>query len=148
MSDDDELVLEWLHHDECMALLTTVELGRLGVVEEGEPLVLPVNFTYIDDSVVIHTDEGTKLSAANYGRAALEADEIDPVTHEGWSVLVRGRAFEITAAVDRLSERLKEVPDHSWVPGPKAHLLMIHADQVTGRRLRRRRHEGDGQPNV
>jgi nitroimidazol reductase NimA-like FMN-containing flavoprotein (pyridoxamine 5'-phosphate oxidase superfamily) len=148
MSDDDELVLEGLQHDECIALLTTVELGRLGVVEEGEPLVLPVNFTYIDDAVVIHTDEGTKLSAANYGRAALEADDIDPVTHEGWSVLVRGRAFEITEAVDRLSERLRAVPDRSWAPGPKAHLLMIHADQVTGRRLRRGRREEDAQPDV
>lgn len=148
MSNDDELVLEWLHHDECVALLSTVELGRLGVVEGGEPVVVPVNFTYTDGSVVIHTDEGTKLSAANYGRAALEADDIDPVTHEGWSVLVRGRAYEITEAVDRTSERLQQVPNRSWAPGPKGHLLMIHAEQVTGRRLRSRRHQEERPPNV
>jgi uncharacterized protein len=147
MSDDDELVLESMHHDECVALLTTVELGRLAVVEGGEPSVVPVNFTYADDSVVIHTDEGTKLSAANYGRAALEADQIDLVTHEGWSVLVRGRAFEVTEAVDRLSERLQEVENRSWVPGPKGHVLMIHAEEVTGRRLRRRRREEGRSPN-
>lgn len=148
MSDNDELVLEWLHHDECVALLSTAELGRLGVVEESEPLVIPVNFSYTDGSVLIHTDEGTKLSAANYGRAALEADDIDPVTHQGWSVLVRGRAYDISEAVDDRSERLRQVPNRSWAPGPKGHLLVIHPEHVTGRRLRPRRHQEERPPNV
>lgn len=149
MSEDvGELVLEWMHRDECLAMLTTAELGRLGVVEGGDPLVVPVNFTYTDGSIVIHTDEGTKLSAASYGRAALEVDSIDPVTHEGWSVLVRGRAFEVTDALDSLSERLREVPKRTWAPGPRSHVLLIHADEVTGRRLRGRRHLKERAPNA
>jgi nitroimidazol reductase NimA-like FMN-containing flavoprotein (pyridoxamine 5'-phosphate oxidase superfamily) len=136
----NEAVLEWLHRDECLALLTTVELGRLAVVSDGEPLVVPVNFTYEDGSVVIHTDEGTKLASGSYSRAALEADQIDPDSHEGWSVLVRGRAYEITDALDARSERLRQLPKRTWAPGRKSHLLMIDAEQVTGRRLRAQRH--------
>ena len=40
-----------------------------------------------------HTARGSKLSAAqDQDRVAFEADEYDPRTRSGWSVLVTGRA--------------------------------------------------------
>ena len=42
--------LEDIPHEECMELLATTPVGRLGfVTEQGEPLILPVNHMVVPD---------------------------------------------------------------------------------------------------
>jgi nitroimidazol reductase NimA-like FMN-containing flavoprotein (pyridoxamine 5'-phosphate oxidase superfamily) len=131
-----EVVLEAIPEGECLALLTTTGFGRLAVVVGDQPVIEPVNYVYDEGAVVVRTDEGTKLEAAGQRRVALEVDEVDPSTHLGWSVLVRGMAFDITEALDRRSELLRRTELTPWAPGPKARWLKIEPELVTGRRLR------------
>ena len=85
-----------LTRSECFELLAHEHLGRVAVVDDHGPVVIPVNFVLDRHMVVFRTDEGTKLDAASRGsRVAFEVDGMDAVAHTGWSVLVRGEAVEV-----------------------------------------------------
>lgn len=125
--------LEVLPRDECLRLLATVAVGRVGVTSGALPTILPVNFVVTGDQVVIRTAPGTKLDAAVRDTVvAFEADEIDPSAHGGWSVIVTGVARELlpehTAALD-----LADLD--RWAPGGTTRLVGISLDLVSGRRL-------------
>jgi pyridoxamine 5'-phosphate oxidase-like protein len=88
-----------LTKSECFALLARAHLGRVAAVDDRGPVVFPVNFVFDRHTVVLRTDEGTKLDAAVKGsRVAFEIDGADPATRTGWSVLVRGEAVERSPA--------------------------------------------------
>ena len=103
---------------------------------------MPVNYAFSEEGIVVRTDEGAKLEAGRQRRVAFQVDEIDAETHLGWSVLVRGHAFDVTNTLGDRSERLGGVPLESWAPGPKARRLLVELGVVTGRRLKRA--EGGG----
>ena len=107
MSPEETARLRELSREECLRLLATQEFGRLAVVEDGQPLVFPVNFAVDGDIVVFRADPGTKLAAASLGRVAFEVDDVDVTTRSGWSVVVVGVGQEITSALDHWSERLR-----------------------------------------
>lgn len=129
-------MLEVLSDEECLTLLAAQEVGRLGVVVEGRPLIFPVNYVLVDRYVVIHSDLGAKLTGTSFRSVAFEIDGLDPGTRSGWSVLVQGMAHDLTDAVDPTSEQLKAVQVSPWAPGPKPRLLRIEATEVSGRRFR------------
>src|SRR5215216_1509660 len=88
-------------------------LGLRGVL----PSIIPVNYLLDDDKVVIRTDAGSKLAAALRGApVAFEVDGVDETRQVGWSVVVRGRAEELTDE-DKLAE-LRQTPLLAWHPGP------------------------------
>jgi nitroimidazol reductase NimA-like FMN-containing flavoprotein (pyridoxamine 5'-phosphate oxidase superfamily) len=124
-----------LNVDECMRLLQTHNFGRLAFASEGWPLVLPVNYVFDGRSVVIRTEPGAKLDDAPKARVAFEIDEAAPDGKWGWSVVVRGLAFNISEAIDPYSESNREQPVDAWAPGPKPNWLRVSATRVTGRRF-------------
>jgi nitroimidazol reductase NimA-like FMN-containing flavoprotein (pyridoxamine 5'-phosphate oxidase superfamily) len=128
--------LQELSHDECFALLTTRQVGRLGVVAEHYPLIFPVNYALDHDVIVIRTGSGTKHSYAGHANITFEVDHIDELTHAGWSVLVKGSAEEVTPAHgDEVMDRTKAAAPSPWAPGEHEHLLRIIPHYVSGRRL-------------
>lgn len=135
MSPDEKPSLRPLPREECLRLLATQEFGRLAVVEDGQPLVFPVNFAVDGDIVVFRADAGTKLAAASLGLVAFEVDDVDVTTRSGWSVLVLGVGQEITGALDHWSERLRALSLYPWAPGDKSHWMRIKPSRITGRRL-------------
>jgi uncharacterized protein len=130
------IVLEVLNEAECRELLGSRHFGRLGVVDEGGPVVLPVNYVFDRGRVAIRTDPGTKLDAASLARVAFEVDQVDEVSHTGWSVLVQGVGHDVTDAIDLVSEAVRRLPVDPWAPGQKAHWIRIDPHTITGRRLR------------
>jgi len=123
-----------LTKSECFGLLARQQVGRIVVVDDLGPVVVPANYILDRHLVVFRTDEGTKLDAACRGSAvAFEIDEIDPVTRTGWSVLVRGEVIEVTDPAEL--ERLRELPLDPWAPGAKARYARILPAAVTGRRI-------------
>jgi hypothetical protein len=52
-----------LDHEECYRLLSTHEIGRLGVNAQHYPLIFPVNYAVEHGVIVIRTHPGTKLAA-------------------------------------------------------------------------------------
>lgn len=62
--ETDRNGVELLCRDECLRLLTTVSLGRIGVTSDALPTVLPVNFLFDGDRILLRTGIGSKLEAA------------------------------------------------------------------------------------
>ena len=58
--------LDVLDRDECLTLLTTQSVGRVGLGGE-HPVVLPVLFAMLDGDIVFRTAPGEKLIAAVLG---------------------------------------------------------------------------------
>jgi uncharacterized protein len=102
----DHAGLEVLPFGDCLRLLASVPVGRVGFLADGEVMILPVNHAVDGQDVVFRTAHGSKLSAAE-GQAvvAFEADAYDPQTRSGWSVVVHGRAEVVyeDAEIQRLS---------------------------------------------
>lgn len=136
MEDTGLNPLEVLDEQECRALLGSGEVGRVGVVVDGQPLIFPVNYVLDGQWVVVHTDFGPMLSGAAHALVAFEVDDFDATTRTGWSVLVQGVADDVTDSLDRSSEYLQTVEVSPWAPGTRARVLRIDARQVTGRRFR------------
>jgi nitroimidazol reductase NimA-like FMN-containing flavoprotein (pyridoxamine 5'-phosphate oxidase superfamily) len=123
-----------LTDDECRKLLGERHLGRLALVDADGPVILPVNYTLDEGSVVFRTDPGSKLDAAAAGATvAFEVDAADERDRTGWSVVVRGRAGEVSEPADL--ERLRACRCTSWAPGAKARYVRIRSASVTGRRI-------------
>jgi len=123
-----------LTKSECFELLAREHMGRVAVVDDRGPVVVPVNFVLDRHMVVFRTDEGTKLDAASRGsRVAFEIDGIDAVTHTGWSVLVRGEAVEVTDPAELA--RLRKLRLTPWAPGAKTRYVRILPTALTGRRI-------------
>jgi uncharacterized protein len=130
----DHAGLEILPFDECLRLLASVPVGRVGFLADGELVVLPVNHVIDGQDPVFRTAHGSKLSAAEgQNLAAFEADHYDEQARTGWSVLVIGRAEMVydEAEVQRLNSRGL----HPWVTAvERPFWIRIRATSVSGRR--------------
>jgi nitroimidazol reductase NimA-like FMN-containing flavoprotein (pyridoxamine 5'-phosphate oxidase superfamily) len=130
-----EAGLARLNRAQCLELLGGSSFGRVGVSVDALPAILPVAIALIDEDVVFRTVPGTKLAAAARNAVlAVEADEYDPATGDGWSVLVRGVARQLEH--DDEIALARSVLDRSWIPeGVDEHFVRVACDLVTGRRL-------------
>jgi nitroimidazol reductase NimA-like FMN-containing flavoprotein (pyridoxamine 5'-phosphate oxidase superfamily) len=130
-------ILSNLTPDECMALLGTVALGRVGLNIRALPVVLPVNFVVVDGGVVFPTVEGTRLHAASDGAiVAFEADECESSGRAGWSVLIQGPASVVTDPVEVAKLSASELAQ--WAPqGSDDRFMRVDGTIVTGRRFTR-----------
>ena len=138
MGDQWESRLQKLSRAECVELLRSqLNLGRIGYVVDGVPVILPVNFVVDGESVVFVTASGSKLSwLSNHTRVSFEVDRGRPLDESGWSVLVHGTAQEVTDSAEL--ELLRRGPLHSWAVASGEHWVRVSLDEVSGRRLTRR----------
>ena len=130
-----ERQLAELPKDEALRLLASVPFGRVVFTARALPAVRPVNHVLDRGSIIIRTSLGSALSTDVDGTGtvvAYEADEIDPVTRQGWSVVVVGRALPVTDAL--LSARYRQALQ-PWVAGHRDQVIAIGTDMVTGYRL-------------
>lgn len=136
MTGQSGLWLEHLRPAECWRLLASVPVARVGVLVDSAPEIYPVNFVVDDESIIFRTDEGTKLRGlARSPAVCLEADHLSLADMSGWSVLVKGRAAELTEPNDIGSA--EALPMALWALGEKSHWIRIVPSEVTGRRLGR-----------
>jgi nitroimidazol reductase NimA-like FMN-containing flavoprotein (pyridoxamine 5'-phosphate oxidase superfamily) len=126
--------LEVLDRPECLRLLASGSVGRLGVWAPSGPLVLPVNYVLAGDEVVIGTAPESELhDALSADVVAFEVDDVDPAYEWGWSVLVRGRARHLDDPAEVASaERL---PLRSWGPGDRRRFTALATAEISGRRI-------------
>jgi nitroimidazol reductase NimA-like FMN-containing flavoprotein (pyridoxamine 5'-phosphate oxidase superfamily) len=134
--EEGDLLVE-LDEDECRGLLAERRVGRVGVTVGGLPVILPVNYGWVDGDILFRTGDGTKLRAAvDAAVIAFEVDAYDEQHSTGWSVLAVGRAFELTApgAVEA-AERLSLAP---WANGNRHHWVRMRPEFISGRRITER----------
>ncbi|WP_329282292.1 pyridoxamine 5'-phosphate oxidase family protein [Streptomyces sp. NBC_01451] len=123
-----------LDEAEALRLLGGVGLGRVVFSRHALPVIRPVNHIVVGGDVIVGTHQGSALAA--YVRRtgvdtvlAYEADDIDSVSHLGWSVVVTGYAGLVTdpAELDSLRSRLRP-----WVDKPLDLVVRIRPERVTG----------------
>jgi nucleotide-binding universal stress UspA family protein/nitroimidazol reductase NimA-like FMN-containing flavoprotein (pyridoxamine 5'-phosphate oxidase superfamily) len=129
----DHAGLEALPPEVCLRLLESVPVGRVSFYTDGEVVILPVNHVVDGQDVVFRTNRGSKLSAAErQDHVAFEADDYDPRTRTGWSVLVKGRAGVVHE--DPEIQRLSRLGLYPWITAvDRPFWIRIRPTSVTGR---------------
>jgi hypothetical protein len=83
---------------DCFQLLDEQRVGRLGILENGYPVAIPVSYRLVgspsDRRIVIRTAPSTTI-AQYEGRASLEVDHIDEREKTAWSVIARGNLHRL-----------------------------------------------------
>ncbi len=127
--------LDVLTFDECVARLEQQRVGRIALVVDDYPLIVPVNYRLVVRPgrhwIAVRTRTGGVIErAAMY--VAFEIDDISAERREGWSVVVRGTLHHIDPDVADFGQRFD--PD-SWVQSERDAWMVIEAFQITGRAL-------------
>jgi len=119
---------------ECRRLIAPGGVGRIAFGTISGPVVVPVNFAVLADTVVIRTAEGTVIDGHAHEQVALEVDHLDEALCQGWSVLVRGPAHRVAhpAELRRLQEEAAVWP---WAGGEREVYVRIVPREISGRRI-------------
>ena len=130
----DHADMEVLSSEEALGLLASVPVGRIAFVADGRPQIFPINY-YIDgEHLVFRSALGSKLDAAEMGRRiAFEADQWNPNTFSGWSVVISGKARSITDP-DRIAE-LEQLDFQPWLSSGEMGWVDVLIEEISGRRL-------------
>ena len=136
MAEDARLGDYRMDEEECWGRLHDhpTYVGRLGFVQDGRPVILPLNFRADGRTVVFRTTAGAKLSAVVDGQLlAFEVDEVDAGWQTGWSVLAQGRAHIVDD--EREMRRLEQLGLRAWASGRQDEWIVLTPDTITGRHI-------------
>lgn len=135
--------MEILGRGECLDLLRTQPVARLGLSIHALPVIVPVNFAVLEEEIVICTAAGSKLAAACHRAVvALEVDDYDAMNHTGWSVLVQGGSRVIDDATEVHGAR--DLALRPWANESADRWIAVSTDLISGRRIRHDRAAGRG----
>jgi nitroimidazol reductase NimA-like FMN-containing flavoprotein (pyridoxamine 5'-phosphate oxidase superfamily) len=127
--------LESLSDEACLRLLKGESVGRIALIVDGDPIILPVNYRLVETGsgplLALRTRPGNVIDHAPTN-VAFEIDAIDPVHQKGWSVLVRGELLHAEQTSHAFQERYDP---ESWLADRDSWLL-IEPYAITGRELR------------
>src|SRR5437588_12573310 len=125
-------VSRYLDRERCRALLAEKRVGRVAVVVNGVPEIVPVNYAVLDGDVVFRSGSGTKLYAALASQpVSFEVDHIDETTRTGWSVLLSGTSRVVNDPAERA--RIDALDLDAWAPGTRDEVVRVRADLLAGR---------------
>ena len=124
-----------LKREECEQRLSSVSIGRLGVVVAGEPMIFPVLFRFVDGVIVFRTASGAKMDAVWIGAAvSFEADAWDAAKRVGWSVIVRGRAETVHDPQE--TGKFEALGLEDWIPRQQPTTwVRLRPTELSGRRI-------------
>lgn len=131
----DEAWLEHLDLETCLMHLRTELVGRIAIVIDGFPIVLPVNYRLVETLgltwLALRTRPGNVIDQAST-KVAFEIDAIDPSHERGWSVLVRGTLQPVDPEAAGFRDRFDAEP---WLTTERDAWLVIEPFSITGREL-------------
>jgi uncharacterized protein len=120
---------------ECRELLEGGVVGRMAVSTPMGPRIVPVNYAMHGQDVVVRTSPFSELAShAGGAEVAFEVDHLDLERHQGWSVVVLGRAAYVEDHAELLEIRRTWDP-RPWVDGSRNLYLKVVPRSTTGRRL-------------
>jgi len=133
-------VLEELDEAECLRLIASGGIGRIGYSGRYGPTVMPVNYQLYEGTIVFRTtpdsttDEDLRTGIANAEyKVAFEIDDFNTAARTGWSVLIQGSAHHVESEAERASVAGAGVDP--WPGGDRELFLRIMPTRVTGRRV-------------
>lgn len=116
---------EVLDRAECLRLLGTALVGRVGATSGALPTVVPVRFDLVGEEIVLHPGSGPRLGVDLHGAVvAFEADAFDPRPGAWWSVVATG-----------VARRREAGPGGAGGADP---VIAVSTELLTGRRMARR----------
>jgi hypothetical protein len=125
--------LSELDRPTCLNLLRTQHVGRL-IVDAATPVIRIVNYTAFEHVIMFRSDPGPHVDDIIGHVVVFEADMVDERSRSGWSVIVRGKATDVSDHLAGLGQAGATV--EPWAPGPKNRWIGIAIDDITGRLLR------------
>ena len=124
-----------LTETECAELIRAGLVGRVAVCTPDGPHIIPVNYSVVDDSVVLRTTPYSLLGSTAKGSIlALEVDQFDYEYQRGWSVVARGRC-EVVVDHAQLEHIRNTWNPMTWAKGGRTLYLRFEWTEITGRRL-------------
>ena len=133
-------MLEELDEAECLRLIASGGIGRIGYSGRYGPTVMPVNYQLYEGTIVFRTtpdsttDEDLRTGIANAEyKVAFEIDDFNTAARTGWSVLIQGSAHHVESEAERASVAGAGVDP--WPGGDRELFLRIMPSRVTGRRV-------------
>lgn len=125
-----------LDRAQALGLLARAPFGRVVFTIGGLPTVRPINHVVVDGEVVVHT-RGVSAFAKAVRKSpglvvAYQADEIEPHSRLGWSVVVSGTASTVDDP-ERAERLARQVG--TWVDHPVDTVIAVRPQVVNGFRL-------------
>lgn len=129
------LPIEHLDPLECMTYLQSRRVGRLGFIDGGWPVVLPINYRVTDDgAIVFKSVVGSKTAAADRSSmVCFEVDDIDGAGRPMWSVVAQGE-LSVAHNPEELHTAWRHDPE-PWIEGEEWTWLRLRPLSVSGRRI-------------
>ena len=121
--------------DTCRRQLGTEHVGRVGLPGEP-PDVIPVNYIYDEDAVIIRVDSSSVVTRHIGRTVSFEVDHYDVDARSGWSVLAAGVLEDVTIEVAGRWATERQVRLYPWAPGNKDLWLRVRPIRLSGRRVR------------
>jgi uncharacterized protein len=119
----------------CLRHLRSEPVGRIAVIHDGYPVVLPVNYRFVEAGgitwVALRTRPGNVIAEGS-PNVAFEIDGIDSSHRRGWSVLVRGTLLPVDPDAAAFRDRFDADP---WLVSERDAWLVIEPFAISGREL-------------
>ena len=130
----NDIGTEILGEPACWERLRKSSIGRLGVVQDDQPAIYPVNYLVDGTSILFRTAPESKIAGApRLERVAFEIDGFEPRQGDAWSVLIKGYARQLDSSAE--IDRADELPLFPWVTADRSAWIRIVPVEVTGRRF-------------
>jgi nitroimidazol reductase NimA-like FMN-containing flavoprotein (pyridoxamine 5'-phosphate oxidase superfamily) len=127
--------VEELPYAKCRGLLAGGVFGRVAVCSADGPLILPVNYSVVDESIIFRTSPYGVFSTHDWtSRMAFEVDHVDYAEHRGWSVLAVGHGDRVEES-DELAHIKRTWDPRPWAGGTRPLYVRLTWTELTGRRL-------------
>lgn len=120
-----------LDHAECLRLLSSTTIGRLVHTRDALPVVEPVRFVLDGDTAVFRSAYARLMASQGADPVvAFQADDLDPATGAGWTVMAIGRAriLSPTEAAAYCPTRLRSLTHAAST----LHVVAMDLDLLTG----------------
>jgi len=126
--------LQELSRDECLELLEAHHVGRIAVLTDAAPVIVPVNYRLVHARgltwIALRTRMGGVVERSSLD-VGFEIDNADDPTRTGWSVLVRGTLHHLDTDAADFDESFDSEP---WL-GDRHAWMIIQPYSIEGRRL-------------
>jgi nitroimidazol reductase NimA-like FMN-containing flavoprotein (pyridoxamine 5'-phosphate oxidase superfamily) len=123
--------------DDCLDYLDAHHVGRIAILTDTGPVIVPVNYRLVRASglnwIAFRTRLGGLLDRTS-AHVAFEIDHIDDSTKSGWSVLVRGTLQEVDPDAADFRGRFDSEP---WVVDRNSWMI-VQPYRIEGRHLQTR----------